>query len=112
MRRTLLVLLVATPLLVGWLRLEPAEVPSRAELQGIWDRVEPGGGPPVQFYYFHTDDSGLFRFGSTALNHTEMLQTRWRWSGLEIPFRKTGEKHVTRVRAKTDRSGQRILVLE
>jgi hypothetical protein len=112
MWRTLLVLTLATPLLVGWLHLEPAEVPARAKLRGIWDRVETGNGPPVQFYYFHTDDNGLFRFGSSALNHTEMFRTRWRWSGLEIAFRKTGETHVTRVRTKTDRNGRRVLILE
>ena len=41
-----------------------------------------------------------------------MFQTRWKWSGLELAFRKTGERHVTRVREKTDREGRRVLILE
>lgn len=105
-------MLLAVPLLVGWLRLDPEEAPARLALQGIWDRVDAEDGPPVQFYYFHTDDSGLYRFGSTDLNHTEMFRHRWRRGGLEIVFRKTGERWVSAVHEAKDAAGGRVLVIE
>jgi len=111
MWKSLAPVVLTVPLLVGWLQLDPFEPRGRPELQGIWDRVEPAGGPPVQFYYFHTDDSGLYRFGTTALNHTEMFNTRWRKDGLELVFRKTKERRFSPVRVTTDDDGRRILIV-
>lgn len=105
------ILLVVVPLLVGWLALEPSSPPTSVDLRGIWDRLETRGGPPVQFYYFHDDRLGLFRFGTTALNHTETFRVRRRRGALELTFNKTGARHRTKVRTMTGPRGEQILVL-
>jgi len=110
-RKYLVSLVVVAPLLVGWLVLDPSGSSERVAIQGLWDRVAPSSGPEVQFYYFHTNDLGLFRFGSTALNHTQMFRRRWRRGRLEIVFSKTGARHVTDVALERDDRGRRILVL-
>ncbi len=107
-------LLLAPLLVAAWLSFSmdiPWATPE-ADLHGIWERVEHKGSNRVRFYYFHNDGSGLFRFGTSALNHTQMFDQKVSWRGLELTFRKTGRKVTTPFKVVTDPKGGRWLQLD
>lgn len=80
------------------------------ELRGLWIK-EGGSDAELRFYYFHSDNIGLYRYGRRNLNNTNSYDFRVEDGRIALTFRKTGEKH--RVRYRLERDGDnRYLVLE
>ena len=95
----------------------PAEVDVQADpLRGLWMRYDRRGeGDPLRFWYFHGDGKGLYRYGAIGLTNTHSFDYVVRGSGevleLELRFRKSGERHHSRVRLERDGAGDQWLVI-
>ncbi|NJK88554.1 MAG: hypothetical protein HC923_03580 [Myxococcales bacterium] len=111
MRYGILTACLLAPLLGGWLTLDEPNAGPR-HLRGIWDREGASDLKRVDFYYFHQGDLGLFRFGTTDRNHTEMFRFKKTWRGLEISFKRTGERAFSKMQLVERPDGRRALVLE
>lgn len=72
---------------------EPAEV-GGDPLVGLWSAHAPGvEGDPVQFYYFHGDGHGLYRYGRVGATNTNSFDYTVDGDVVTIAFRKTGARH-------------------
>lgn len=90
-RRAVLVALAVTalavPLAAQW---SSADDP----LVGLWSAHPMGGeGEPVQFYYFHGDGHGLYRYGRVGATYTNSFDYEVDGDTLALTFRKTGAEH-------------------
>jgi len=66
-------------------------------LFGLWtEREVAGPSDEMRFYYFHKGGKGLYRYGQAAHNQTSSFDWKLDGDKLDLYFRKTGEKAVTR----------------
>lgn len=87
---------LAVPFAVRWS--SPAEDAAAARgsdpLVGLWSAHAPGGaGEPVQFYYFHGDGHGLYRYGRVGSTNTNSFDYTVNGDVVTLTFRKTGARH-------------------
>lgn len=70
-------------------------------VRGLWSRHPYGSGPesaPVAFYYFHTDDIGLYRYGKAGYNNTHSYHWSADGSSITLDYNKRGLRQVLQVR--------------
>lgn len=61
---------------------------------GLWQRAPAHAeGDPIEFYYFHGNGHGIFRYGRVGLTNTHSFRYRATGDRLTLTFRKTGEQH-------------------
>lgn len=66
-------------------------------LTGLWSAHARGGeGDPVQFYYFHGDGHGLYRYGKVGSSNTNSFDYVVNDDIVTLTFRKTGARHDVR----------------
>lgn len=91
----------------------PSSGPDVAAIQGLWSKYPASASVqeplsleslqnPVQFYYFHTDGIGLFRYGKVGLNNTHSYDYRVTDDALTFEYRKTGETYRTQFSIKEE----------
>lgn len=81
-------------------------------LRGLWMRYDRRGeGDPLRFWYFHGDGKGLYRYGKVGLAHTHSFDYAVDGDLLDLRFRKSGERHHSRVRLERDGAGDQWLVI-
>jgi hypothetical protein len=76
----------------------PAEEPS---LRGLWSRYPESDGhddSPVSFYYFHSENIGLYRYGYSSYNSTNSYHWSLRNQVLTLRWNKTGEVNDLAIR--------------
>jgi hypothetical protein len=93
---------------------EPVAVPdareSSTKLTGLWTRYERSAeGDPIRFWYFHGDGKGLYRYGRVGYNATNSFDYRVVDGGVELYFRKTGKRHLSKFAIEADGEGAQWL---
>lgn len=77
------------------------DVAATDDVRGLWSRYPHGTGPesaPVAFYYFHSDDIGLYRYGKVGYNTTHS----YHWSAdndhIKLSYNKSGAQQSLQYR--------------
>lgn len=61
---------------------------------GLWQRTPAHAeGDPIEFYYFHGNGHGIYRYGRVGLTNTHSFRYQATGDRLSLTFRKTGEHH-------------------
>lgn len=76
---------------------EPQAIHRRASshpIVGLWQRTPAhGDGDQIEFYYFHGNGHGIYRYGRVGLTNTHSFRYSATGDKLTLTFRKTGEHH-------------------